>query len=121
MSKKVPVALAVAQAPTASVNNAGVDLSNYTGNGQLVLNAATPAAGQTLDMKLQHSRDNGSTDAWADAGIAFAQVTNTSANGFQVLTISIDGLKQYVRAVSTIGGGSTALPHSVEYVGNVGR
>lgn len=118
MSKQVPIAIAKAVAPTASTNGSGVEISDYTGNAQLVMNAATPAAGQTLDMKLQHSRDDGSTDAYADAGIAFAQVTNALANGFQTQTISVDGLKKYVRAVSTIAGGATALPYSVSLVGN---
>ena len=118
MSKLVPIALLVAAAPTATQNSSGVEISDYTGNAQLVLNAATPAAGQTLDVKLQHSRDNGSSDAWADAGIAFTQVGNATGNGHQALTITVDGLKKYVRVTSTIAGGATALPHAVELVAN---
>jgi len=121
MSKSIAIALAVASAPTASTNHAGVEISNFTGNGTLILNAAQPAAGQTLDVKLQHSRDNGSTDAWSDAGIAFAQVTNASANGFQYQVMNIDGLKSYVRAASTIAGSATALPYSVAYHGRAQR
>lgn len=121
MSKLVPIALVVAFAPTASTNSAGVQVSNYTGNAQLVLNAAQPAAGQTLDVRVQYSGDNGASDPWMDAGIAFAQVTNTSGNGHQVLSISADGLKAYVRVVSNISGGATALPHAVELIGNLAR
>jgi len=121
MSKAAPIALLAAQAPTASVTGPWVEISNYTGNGHLLLNAATPASGQTLDVKLQHSRDAGVSDAAADAGMAFTQVGNATANGFQSLAINVDGLKAYVRTVSTIAGGSTALPHSVELYGKVAR
>lgn len=115
MPKMTPVALARAAAPTASVNSTGVDLSDYTGNAKVVLDAAQPAAGQTLDVKLQHSDTLGGT--YTDTGVAFAQVTNAGGASYQVLDVSVDQFKKFVRVVSTIAGGATALPHQVTLVG----
>lgn len=117
MSKLITIALAAVAAPTATATSAAVDVSDFTGNAQLVLDAAAAPAGQTLDVKLQHSSDNGSTDPYADAGFSFTQVTAAGAS-FQSQTISVDGLKKYVKVVRTIAGGTTAHPHAVHLVGN---
>lgn len=119
MSKLTPVALAPVSAPTATATSAAVDVSDYTGNAKLVLDAAVPDTGQTLDVKLQHSDVSGS--GYADAGFAFAQVTKAGGASYQVLDISVDGLKKYVKVVSTIAGAATALPHQVTLVGNKAR
>ena len=116
MSKLTPVALARAAAPTATATSAAVDVSDYTGNAKLVLDAAQPAAGQTLDVKLTHSDTSGGT--YTDTGFAFTQVTNGGGASYQVQDISVDGLKKFVKVVSTIAGGSTAHPHQVTLVGN---
>lgn len=121
MSKLTPIALAPAASLTATYNNPGVEISDFTGNAQLILDANQPAAGQTLDVKLQHSRDNGSTDAWADAGVSFNQVTNAGGASYQVQDLSVDGLKKYVRVVSTIAGSATALARGVYMVGNLAK
>lgn len=112
------IAVAIAARLTASGNQAGVDLLPYRGDyeARLVLNAgATEGADNTLDCKLQHSADNGATDPWADAGVAFAQVTHASAS-LQVLTINPCDLKRYVRVVDTLGGTSPAVARSVGLV-----
>lgn len=120
MSKLTPIALSPAAAPTATATSAAVEISDFTGIAQLVLDAAAAPAGQTLDVKLQHSSDNGVADAYADAGFAFTQVTAAGAS-FQTQTISVDGLKKYVKVVRTIAGGTTAHPHGVYLVGNKAR
>lgn len=119
MSKLTPVALARAAAPTATATSAAVEVSDYTGNAKLVLDAAQPAAGQTLDVKLTHCDTSGGT--YTDAGFAFTQVTNAGGAAYEVLDVSVDGLKKYVKVVSTIAGGATALPHQVTLVGNMAR
>lgn len=116
MSKLTPVALARAAAPTATATSSATEISDFTGNALVVLDAAQPASGQTLDVKLTHCDTSGGT--YVDAGIAFSQVTNAGGASYQVQNISIDGLKKYVKAVGAIAGGSTALPYQVTLIGN---
>lgn len=115
MSKLIILALAAAAAPTATATSTGVDVSDFTGNGKLVLNAAAAPAGQTMDVKVQHSDTLGS--GYADSGVAFTQVTSAGAN-FEVKDVSLDQFKKYVRVVATIAGGTTAHPYTVTLVGN---
>ena len=114
MSKLTIVGLARAAAPTATANSTGVDVSDFTGNAKVVLDAAQPAAGQTLDVKLQHSDTLGS--GYTDTGVTFNQVTSAAA-AYEVKDLSVDQFKKFVRVVSTIAGGATALPHQVSLVG----
>lgn len=116
MAKLTPIALARAAAPTATATGTGVDVSDYIGNGKIVLDAALPAAGQTLDVKLQHSDVLGS--GYVDSGVAFAQVTNGGGASYQTLDLSMDQFKKFVRTVATIAGSATALPHQVTLVAN---
>jgi hypothetical protein len=102
--KITALALAAAQA-AGTVNDTGVDMRNAQGVGKFTLNASQPAAGTTLDVKLQHSDDNA---AWADAGYAFAQATNAANYGLQELTVNADNLKRYVRTVRTVAGAGNA-------------
>lgn len=116
MSKKATIALFPAAAPTATTTSAASEISDFTGIAHVILDAAQPAAGQTLDVKLQHCATSGGT--YVDSGIAFAQVTNAGGASLQDLTISVDGLMKYVKAVATIAGGTTALPMAVHLSGN---
>lgn len=113
------IALRAAAAITANENGAAVNVADFNGNGYLVLNSsATGGAGQTSDVKLQHS-DDGSTN-WTDAGVAFAQVTNAGAS-FQSLYVSLDQFKKFVRVVNTLGGTSPTVTYAVTLVGNKHR
>lgn len=114
--KLTPIALAPAAAPTATANSTGVDVSDFTGSAKLILDAALPAVGQTLDVKLQHADTVGGT--YTDTGHSFTQVTNGGGASYQVQDISVDGFKKFVRAVRTIAGSATALPHTVYLVGS---
>lgn len=114
MQKTTAILLAGAAAITATGNGTGVDISHYSGIAKFILSAsATGGAGQTLDVKIQHSNDNSS---WADAGIAFTQVTNAEAS-FQSLDVNVDGLRKYIRAVSTLAGTTPTVTRSVMMVG----
>lgn len=114
--KFTALALAAAQAAGA-VNATGVDMRNAQGVGKFTLNASQPAAGTTLDVKLQHSDDNA---AWADAGYAFPQVSNAANYGLQELAVNTDVLKRYVRVVSTVAGAGSAT-FSVLHIGTPQR
>lgn len=113
--KLAVVSLATAAELSATTTSDAVEISDFTGPAKLVLNAgATAAAGNTLDVKITHSDTLGG--AYTDAGIAFAQVTNAGAS-FQVIDLSIDGLKKYIKVVSTLGGTTPKAARSVELFG----
>lgn len=108
--------LAAAATITENTNGSAVDLRPYDGDVKLVLNAsATGGADETLDVKIQHSSDNSS---WSDAGVAFAQVTNAAAS-FQVLNVTAEQFKRYIRAVDTVAGTTPTVTRSVELVGRL--
>lgn len=77
----------------------GVSLAEFHGRAKMILmHSATGAAGETIDIKVQHR--NGS-DAWEDVpGAAFAQLTN-AAGGTKAIDIDVDGLKADVRLHAT--------------------
>lgn len=91
-------------APVALVNATGglasVTLGEFHGRVKIVvMHTATGAAGETIDLKLQHR--NGS-DAFADVpGAAFGQITNSGGAGTKVIEVSADGLKADVRLYAT--------------------
>lgn len=97
------LALLAAASRNATANGSAVNLLDYDGLAAVVLNsAAGTGTSPTLDVKLQHS-DDGST-GWADiTGAAFAQVTAAAAS-VQKKVIHAGEVKQYIRAVATIGG-----------------
>jgi hypothetical protein len=107
---------------TANTNGPAIDLRSYDGRAMIALNAgATEGAGQTLDVKIQHSAD-GST-GWADAtvspgggNLAFAQVTNAAGGSAQVIEFVTKDLKRYIRAVQTLGGTSPAVTAGVSLI-----
>lgn len=106
---------------TATTNGPAIDLRSYDGRAMIALNSgATEGAGQTLDVKIQHSADGatGWTDATVSPGggnLAFAQVTNAAASAQTIEFITKD-LHRYVRAVQTLGGASAAVTASVSLI-----
>ena len=110
------IALRASAALTATDNGAAVDVSKFTGNGYVVLNSsATGGAGQTSDVKIQHS-DDGATN-WTDTGVAFAQVTNAAAS-FQALYVPLDQFKKFVRVVNTLAGTTPTVTAGVTMIGD---
>lgn len=111
----VALSLAPAAALTATENGTGVDVTTFTGGVKFILNSsATGGAGQTADFKIQHS-DQAAT-GFTDTGIAFTQVTNAAAS-HQERNWNVDGLKKFVRVVSTLGGTSPTVTRSVSMIG----
>lgn len=115
MSKLTAIALLAAAAPTGSATGSAIDVSDFAGNCQLILDCGAPAAAETLDVKLQHSDTSGGT--YTDTGDAFTQVTNAGGASYQVLNVSADKFKKFVKVVSTKVG-ATALARGVYLVGN---
>lgn len=108
-------------------NGTGIDRSTVAYAKSCVLVAQLGAAtgtptSFTHNLKIQHSSDNGSGDAWADytppTGTA-ALAQQTAGSALVEKDIDLTGAKQYVRVVETIafvGGTSPALPASAAFV-----
>lgn len=111
----VLLAIAACAKVTASGNGTGVDVSDYVGDVKFTLDSsAGGGTTPTLDVKLQESDDDATyTDV---TGGAFTQVTDAGP-AFQSLTINVDGLKKYVRAVDTVTGTSPEFSRSVQMAG----
>jgi len=104
---------------TATDTSAAIDLSAFTGEVLLELNSsAMEGAAQTSDVKLTHCDTSGGT--YTDSGIAFDQVTTAGGASFQSKLRNIDGLKQFVKVVNTLGGSTPAVTFSVSITGKKG-
>lgn len=114
------LALAVIARVAASGNGAAVDISGYSGEAQLILDASvTEAADNTLAVKVQDSADG--TTGWADVtGAAFATVTNAAAS-FQRINLNIDKCKKYLRVVDTAAGTSPKCTRAVHLLAKKDR
>lgn len=107
------VALAAAAAVTAGVNGAAFDLRPYDGDIRLALSsAAGTGTNPTLDVKIQHS-DDGTT--WTDSGVTFTRVTTAAAG--EVLVLTAERFKRYIRAVDTVGGTTPSFARAIHFVG----
>lgn len=95
---------------TATVTGTGKDLTGYVGEVVVSLDCPNATAGTspTMNVKIQDSADN-STFADISPAVAFVAVTDVSAAAtlFQQITFDTRLVRQYVRAVATIGGTST--------------
>jgi hypothetical protein len=104
---------------TATDTSAAIDLSKYTGEVLFTLNSSAPeGAAQTSDVKLTHCDTSGGT--YTDSGIAFDQVTTAGGASFQSKLRNVDGLKQFVKVVNTLGGASPAITYGVTITGKTG-
>lgn len=91
---------------TSTSTGSGIDVTNYRGRINVSLDSGAASAGSspTLDVKLQSSADD---STYADiSGATFTQVTDASAS-FQTISVDVDSLPKYIRAVGTVGGTST--------------
>lgn len=108
------ISLIPAAAVTATANGTAVDIKDFIGNLQVLLDAgAGTGTTPTLDIKLQDSPDNVTfTDI---AGKSFTQVTAAASR--QQMVLNTDACARYVRAVATLGGATPSFPVSVQAVG----
>lgn len=104
-------------ARTATGEATSVDLQTYDGDVALILDSAAAGAGTnpTLDVSVEHS-DESAANFTQIGTTAFARVTSTASR--QILVISKDEAKRYVRVKYTIGGtNSPSFTFSVTGVG----
>ena len=111
MEKLARVSLLGADSRTATANGTGVDVSGYTREAIFILDCeAGSGTSPTNDVKIQDSDDN---STFADvSGLTFTQVTDAAAS-HQKISTPADGLRKYVRAVSTLGGTSPVFVSAV--------
>lgn len=100
---------------TAGANGAAVDVSGFMGDAKIVLDStAGLGTTPTLDVKLQHSDDN---ITFVDVlGGAFTQVTDAGAS-YQVIMLSADGLKKWLRSVDAVTGTGPEFSRAVSLIG----
>jgi len=101
---------------TATDTSAAIDLSAFTGEVLFTLNSSAPeGAGQTSDVKLTHCDTSGGT--YVDSGITFDQITTAGGASFQSKLRNVDGLKQFVKVVNTLGGSTPAITFGLTITG----
>ena len=106
----------VAGSAIATVNGPGIDTKGYS-EAMIVLVAGAFTATGTLAVKVQHSNDDGSGDAYADlTGAAFTTLTDATDDSVKVARLKLDGngCKRWIRIVSTVA--TAAAPHGVAVI-----
>ena len=86
-----------------TANGSGVDLQGYEGDAAFILSAEAGSSGVTYAVHIEESADKSTiTD------VSNGSFTTTSANtaSFQQIALNISDLKRYVRAVTTVAGGT---------------
>lgn len=101
-------------ARTSTTNGTGLDISTYEGLALVQLaNGTTSGTSPTLDVKIQDSADN---STFADvSGYSFSQVTAALSDP-STLKIDLRNVRQYIRAVATIGGTTPSFACAVTLV-----
>lgn len=103
---------------TWTVNGAAYISSHTVHGGQAYLQVFS-FAGTDVTVKLQHSHDNGSADAFADiTGGGFTQIT-AGPTAQRIAIAAGTEIKRYVRAVTTTSGGFTSLVFAVAATANL--
>ena len=101
-------------ARTSTTTGTGLDISTYEGLALVQLaNGTTSGTSPTLDVKIQDSADN---STFADvSGYSFSQVTAALTDP-STLKIDLRNVRQYIRAVATIGGTTPSFACAVTLV-----
>jgi len=101
---------------TETVTGSAIDLKDYVGDLKVILStSAGGGADHTLDVKLTECDTSGGT--YTDvSGAAWTQVTD-AADSTEAITVNVDGLKRYVKAVATIAGTSPTFDMALVAVG----
>jgi len=83
-----------------------IDLKDYEGDIQIVLDAGAAAATGTMTGAIEHSLD-GTTNFSAVTGGGFTAVAQAASK--QVITLNSDDLRRYIRFVGTIAASGTTV------------
>jgi hypothetical protein len=103
-------------AVTADTNHTGVTIEEYENDGMVAVDlGAVTGTTPTLDLKIQVSKDGGTT--WEDA-LTFAQVT--SGNKVAAGYVQLNHVT-HVRAVSDVGGTTPSFTMSIALLVEAGK
>jgi len=86
-----------------TANGSGVDLQGYEGSAAFVLSAEAGSSGVTYAVHIEESADNSS---WSDVSSGAFTTTDANTASFQQINLNVSELKRYVRAASTVAGGT---------------
>jgi hypothetical protein len=103
------------KANTAAATGTGIDISEFEGF-MIVTQQVGVVTGGTIAGKLQSCDDSSGTGAVDITGATFTSCGTTTDEVTQSIVIKVDGLKQYLRYVGTIGTGPAVV--GVSAVGN---
>lgn len=112
----VPVVAAVVPVATftSDTNGTGVDISEYSGEAAVTLQASAGTGDMTLNVKLQEADTSGGS--YTDiSGAAFTQVTTTAST--QKISINTNEVKKFIRAVVDVGGTTPSFIVGVSLLG----
>ena len=110
---KTVVAIASQSITSATdTNSSGIDLSEFKGWVKIVVNAGTfTGASPAMDIDIQESSDDGSSDAYADVtGASFTQITTSNDAQLHVARLLPSAVERYIRIQATSSGTITAIP-----------
>jgi hypothetical protein len=99
---------------TAIGDQTGVDISDYEGDIQLILNATAAGSGATFDCRIEHADTVGGSYT-AVTGGGFTQIANAATK--QVLTLNADALKAFIRFSVTSDAGTGSSQITVDGIG----
>jgi len=108
---------------TANATGSGVNCAGYD-RALVILHIGAhdrTTGDETLDVKIQESSDDGSTDTYADVTSgAFAQIAgvvpNATRGNVYLLDIKLGKREQYLRAVGTVGGTTPSTAYGVSFI-----
>ena len=124
LSENSPVKPSIAvQDRTTAINGIGVDCAGYDGCLVIfhLIAHLRDDSDEVLDVKIQESSDDGSSDNYADiTGAAFAQIGNvvpaaTKGNVY-LMDIKLSKREQYLRAVGTPDGTTPEDSYTVSFL-----
>lgn len=105
------------EAVAATENGVALNIRRFIGRlGILLHSLAGTGTTPTLNVTIEDSPD-GSTGWLAISGAAFAEVDDTAGGSHQTITIDANAARPFIRAVSTIAGGTPSFTYGTSIYG----
>ena len=100
-----------------TINGPDIDKRGFS-EAQVFVDLSDKGAAGTLDVKVQQTgvKADGTVDTANYADVPLALIVQLTANGFSVLSLDLDPLKEFIRVVSTIAGNTLDAAVSVALI-----
>lgn len=96
------VGIAPDQRGAGTTNGAGINRQGYD-KALIILSIGETVATAKLDVKVQESSDDGSTDAYADiTGAVFTQISDAVDNTIRLMDLDLRDAEEYIRVVGVV-------------------